>query len=239
MPTKAFLSYSRSDASSALEIARRARAAGIDLWVDQLDIPPGVLWDTAIESALKGATHVVFLLSPDAVESHNVLDEMSFALESRKSIVPVLMRPCDRPFRIRRYQYIDATAGMEAAIDQLVARLQWETSPEAALPQTTEPPGAKPTPAHCDLTPTGSANPTPPRRGLARTGMVFLVIVIGVGSIVILAMKRPSPPAEPPAAAIAVPATATAADAAARDCPTISSIDAKRGKVRRDCDKAP
>jgi hypothetical protein len=41
------------------------------------------------------------------VTSNNVLDEVSFALETGKFIIPVLLKDCVIPFRLRRFQRID------------------------------------------------------------------------------------------------------------------------------------
>ena len=67
------------------------KAAGVAAWIDQIDIPPGDRWDTAIEKALRGSDCVVVVLSRASVESANVLDEVSFALDERKRVVPVMM----------------------------------------------------------------------------------------------------------------------------------------------------
>jgi TIR domain len=106
---RVFLSYARADAEFALHLGADLRAAGVNLWVDQLDIPKGAIWDHEVERALQASSHVLVVLSPAAVNSHNVMDEVSFALEERKTVVPVLFQPCNRPFRLRRLQYVDFT----------------------------------------------------------------------------------------------------------------------------------
>ena len=49
----AFISYSRDDSEFALRLAQDLKAAAASVWLDQLDIRPGVMWDNAIEDALK------------------------------------------------------------------------------------------------------------------------------------------------------------------------------------------
>ena len=49
----AFVSYSRTDSEFALRLAQDLKAADANIWLDQLDIPPGKPWDDAIEDALK------------------------------------------------------------------------------------------------------------------------------------------------------------------------------------------
>ena len=64
--------------------------------IDQIDIPPGDrCCDTAIEKALSSCSNcVVVVLSRASVESANVLDEVSFALDERKRSCSVLMEKC-------------------------------------------------------------------------------------------------------------------------------------------------
>ena len=104
-PPAVFLSYSRSDRQFALRLAEDLKNAGMRLWLDQRDIIPGDQWDRAVENALTDCLCVVVILSPSSVNSRNVLDEVSFALEKSKQIVPILYRDCEVPFRLRRIQH--------------------------------------------------------------------------------------------------------------------------------------
>jgi len=57
-----FISYSRQDAEFALQLGRDLREAGVHLWIDQLDIPPGGRWET-LDSLTRG--RVLLLEVPD------------------------------------------------------------------------------------------------------------------------------------------------------------------------------
>src|SRR4051812_15589269 len=107
MPDKIFISYARSDSEFALGLARDLRAASVDIWVDQLDIRAGETWDRVVEDALHVCTGLLVVLSPAAVDSRSVMDEVSFALEENKRVIPVLYRACQLPFRLRRVQFTD------------------------------------------------------------------------------------------------------------------------------------
>ncbi|HXT19956.1 MAG TPA: toll/interleukin-1 receptor domain-containing protein, partial [Thermoanaerobaculia bacterium] len=122
-PVKYIFSYARKDSKFVVELAQRLRQAGVDLWLDQLDIVAGQLWDHAIESALKSCGGMIAVLSPDSIASNNVMDEVSYALEEGKQLVPVLLRPCAVPFRLRRVQHVDFTAGYDAAFQRLLKAL--------------------------------------------------------------------------------------------------------------------
>jgi TIR domain len=119
----AFLSYARADAEFVLRLAKDLRAGGAGVWVDQLDIAPGQRWDRAVEDALAKCLQLVVILSPAAVESTNVMDEVSLALEDGKTVVPVLHRQCKIPFRLRRLQYVDLSLDYKAGHDRLLETL--------------------------------------------------------------------------------------------------------------------
>jgi WD40 repeat protein len=48
----AFFSYCRDDSEFALRLAEDLKVAGAAVWMDQLDIEPGMRWDRAVETAL-------------------------------------------------------------------------------------------------------------------------------------------------------------------------------------------
>ena len=121
---KVFFSYSRKDTAFALTLAQDVRSAGADIWIDQLDIRAGDLWDVEIEKALVNASCVLVVLSPFSVASDNVQDEIAFALDTQKTIIPVILEPCTIPFRLRRWMHIDFSKNYEEGFAHLMAALQ-------------------------------------------------------------------------------------------------------------------
>jgi TIR domain-containing protein len=118
-----FLSYSRSDERIALRLAKDLRASGVSMWVDQLDIRPSEHWDRAIERAVASCRGLVVVVSPRSVASDNVADEISFAIDSGKSVLPVMIERCTLPLRLTRMQVVDATANYERALKQCIDEL--------------------------------------------------------------------------------------------------------------------
>jgi hypothetical protein len=51
------------------------------------------------------------------------LDEVAFAIDERKTLLPVLYRGCDVPFRLRRLQHIDFTDEHDKALTRLLTAL--------------------------------------------------------------------------------------------------------------------
>lgn len=119
-----FLSYSRSDEHLALRIAKALRSRGVEMWVDQLDIRPSEHWDRAIERAVRDCRGLIVIVSPRSVASENVADEISYAIEHNKTVLPVMIEKCSLPLRITRMHVIDATGAFDHAVDQCVAELK-------------------------------------------------------------------------------------------------------------------
>ena len=82
-----------------------------------------------MESGLTDSDCVLVVLSPSSVNSRNVLDEISLALESRKVIVPILHRDCVIPFRLRRIQYLDFRGNYLDAYQELLTVLTNKRTP--------------------------------------------------------------------------------------------------------------
>lgn len=130
---KYFFSYSRKDTDFVLRLAKELRAAGADLWLDQLDIVGGERWDRAIERALQTCDGMLAVISPDSLASENTMDEVSYALEKGRLVVPLLLRSAEIPFRLRRVQHIDFTKDYEAGFSRLVRAIS--TPRPASVPE--------------------------------------------------------------------------------------------------------
>lgn len=120
-----FISYSRDDKNFALALAKELRSSGFLVWLDQLDIPTGSRWDDEVEKALENCEIFMVILTPNSIASNNVKDEIGYAIDSNKQILPILLENAKVPFRLRRFQYVDFTSknhdeGIEAAKQLLI-----------------------------------------------------------------------------------------------------------------------
>jgi hypothetical protein len=193
---KYFFSYTREDSEFVLKLAKELRTLGANLWLDQLDILGGQHWDRSVEKALKSCKGMIAVLSPESVASDNVMDEVSYALDEGKLVVPILIRSCDIPFRLRRVQYIDFTEDYEKGFSKLLSALRIEQPvqpPESAATQepvvreSSLPKQSEPTPdAHDHLKPTcletektGSKNQK--TMLLAAICVITLIVIISIG----------------------------------------------------------
>ena len=120
----AFVSYSRKDSGFVKKLVNDLKAGGASVWFDQVDIQPGTGWDTAVQHALNECPQMLLVLSPTSAASANVLDEISVALRTNKTILPILHEDCEIPIRVSRLQYIDFRKDYAAALEQLLEQLR-------------------------------------------------------------------------------------------------------------------
>lgn len=136
---KTFLSYSRANKDFAIKLAKELKAEGFLVWLDQLDIPAGSRWDREVEKALKESEIFMIILTQASVDSENVMDEIGYAIDTRKRFLPVLLEDCDVPLRLRRFQYVDFTTksfdeGVESAKELLRSLIAQTTIPRVEVP---------------------------------------------------------------------------------------------------------
>ena len=138
-----FLSYSRADQDFALRFATDLRAREVSIWIDQLDIRPSEHWDRAIERAVRDCCGLVVILSPRSVESDNVADEISYAIDRGKPVLPVMIERCSMPLRITRMQMIDATGDYDRALQQCLEAIASKDGFEKPAPKAAPRSGPK------------------------------------------------------------------------------------------------
>src|SRR5688572_10453035 len=133
---KIFFSYSRADGSAfALRLAVDLKKKGFDVWIDQQDIRAGLEWDTEIEKALESCDCVLFVETEKSVVSNNVLDEVYYALEQNKKVIPLIYVDSRTPFRLNRLQHIDFTKNYDTGLGLLVNELEHNTSTVTSVPE--------------------------------------------------------------------------------------------------------
>jgi hypothetical protein len=113
---KVFISHAHKDAALARKVATVLRESGLDVWNEEYEIMPGENWAEKISEALKESEAMVVLLTPEALESSNVLWEIGYALGKEsyeKRLIPVIVGNPDRlpqdkiPWILRRLTMIN------------------------------------------------------------------------------------------------------------------------------------
>ncbi len=131
-----FISYARPDSEFALKLAKDLQTTAATIWLDQLNIEFGENWDNAVQKALAGCGIFVVILTPAAVASDNVMDEVAYALSNKKQVLPILLQTCDIPFRLSRKQYIDFTNSYDHGRKQLFKALNVSPVVKAPVKKT-------------------------------------------------------------------------------------------------------
>jgi len=129
---KIFFSYSRTDTDFAVKLATDLKKEGYDIWIDQEDIRAGSEWDMQIEQALTTCDCLVFIQSEKSTASPNVLDEVYYALEENKTVIPVIIRESKAPFRIKRLQHINFINNYAGGLESLKDNLSGAALPEVS-----------------------------------------------------------------------------------------------------------
>ena len=105
-----FLSYRSVEVEFALKIAADLKNAGVNLWMDRLDIKPGDDWLKALQQAVNDCGAMIPVLSPDYVTSKYCQRELARADRMGRPIFPIILQPVSEsewPFEIERQQFID------------------------------------------------------------------------------------------------------------------------------------
>ncbi|NWF70504.1 MAG: HEAT repeat domain-containing protein [Chloroflexi bacterium] len=105
-----FLSYRSIEVEFALRLAADLKNAGVNLWMDRLDIKPGDDWMKALGNAVNNCAALISVLTPEYVSSKYCQRELARADRIGRPIFPVILRPVsadDWPMEIELQQYID------------------------------------------------------------------------------------------------------------------------------------
>jgi TIR domain len=84
--------YAHDERKIVIEEIRWLRENGFDVWFDEA-IEAGNRWSEDLARAVEGCAAVLFFLSPQSSTSRYCLDEIHFALECGRPIVPAEIEP--------------------------------------------------------------------------------------------------------------------------------------------------
>jgi hypothetical protein len=118
LPKEVFLSHSSRDRKFATQMAEEIRRHGIPVWYSKTNIVGAQEWHDEIGAALQRCNWFVVILSPNAVKSPWVKNELLFSLNHhryRKKIVPVLHKKCrfERlSWTLSNFQVVDFTGSL-------------------------------------------------------------------------------------------------------------------------------
>src|SRR5579871_6375835 len=157
---RVFLSHSSKDKDFVREIYRRLTRDGVSCFFDAESIGWGDNWVRALERALDECESVVFVLSPDLINSEWVEVERTSSIANdpagrTRKVLPLMLRPCSDlpnfPRFFRQIQTIDvsATSSFESNYPKICENLGGSVRPDAVVVRTEDrsklpPPGPLP-----------------------------------------------------------------------------------------------
>jgi hypothetical protein len=83
-----FISYSHSDKETVYPDLALLQGMGYRIWYDE-GIRPASEWPEEIAASIEGCTFFTVFISPNSVNSRNVRNEISFALDNRKPLLRI------------------------------------------------------------------------------------------------------------------------------------------------------
>jgi len=117
-----FISYSSKDRQQAEQLTELLGSAGLSVWIDQSALAASTSWSAEIVDAITNCRAFIVLLSPNSIESHNVIKEVSLASEKRKKILPLDLEPVILP-RELEYQLAGIHRAPLTNIDSVIRAL--------------------------------------------------------------------------------------------------------------------
>jgi hypothetical protein len=128
-----FISHSHEDTDFAEVCQTRLTQAGLTVWTDA-GIRGGDDWRKEIDRAIKEASALVVVVTPEAKSSEYVTYEWAFAWGAEVKVVPVLLKKIKLHPRLDSLQYLDFTARVARPWDKLIDLLREAESPEKPEP---------------------------------------------------------------------------------------------------------
>jgi WD40 repeat protein len=110
--TQVFLAHAEEDSQVMDRIRKSLWRECFTVWTNKTDIQTGEAFEDAIKRGIEQADNVVYLLSPDSLNSQYCQQELEYALLLNKRIIPILVRetpPEGMPPVLRGLHYIDLT----------------------------------------------------------------------------------------------------------------------------------
>jgi internalin A len=118
---KVFISYAHKDKTFAKKLAGELEGQGMKVWWDFEGLKGGQDWQKEIERGIKGCDFFLVALTPDAVASEWVGNEITYATLAQKTIIPLHLKKCKIPIGLIKKQYIDfEKQTQKAAIRELI-----------------------------------------------------------------------------------------------------------------------
>lgn len=124
-----FISYSRRNRPFVEKLYAALKQKGIEAWVDWENIPAAVEWRPEIFSNIEAADNFVFIISPASVKSEVCNEELNYALQYKKRLIPILYESTDsgavhRDLAKINWIFFREEDDFDAALEVLITSIQ-------------------------------------------------------------------------------------------------------------------
>lgn len=121
-----FLSHTSIDKPFVEKLAKDLKRLGINVWFDKYEIKVGDSLVRKIEEGIKANEYLGIILTPEALRSEWVRNELDAAwakqMQTRKiGILPILLRDCEIPLFLASKKYADFRTDYDAGLSELAA----------------------------------------------------------------------------------------------------------------------
>ena len=122
---KVFISHASADKLFVDRLAADLAQRGVPIWYDRLDLKAGDSVPGKINEGLASSKYFLIVLSPRAVGSRWVQEELNAALvrqiaEAGTFLIPVLYQQCEIPPLVKHRRYVDFCQDYEAGLTELL-----------------------------------------------------------------------------------------------------------------------
>ncbi|HXQ33082.1 MAG TPA: toll/interleukin-1 receptor domain-containing protein [Anaerolineales bacterium] len=128
-----FISHDHSDGDFAELLKLRLEKKGYGAWVDLERLRVGEDWRQEIDNAIRNATALVVIMSPEARQSEYVTYEWAFAWGVGVPVIPILLKETPLHPRLESLQYLDFTNRAARPWDKLIDALKKAISKKKGL----------------------------------------------------------------------------------------------------------
>lgn len=125
MTRQVFISYAHEDRNRALELSGHLEKLEIACFIDRDRISPGSRISGSVEAGIRASSHFIVLLSPHAVASDWVPEELKLAVKLRLIILPIRLA-FDGELPLRMNVLLGDTLYSYWKTDQAIASLEQE-----------------------------------------------------------------------------------------------------------------
>lgn len=129
-----FVSHESIDRQFASQLASQLEQRGMKVWaVPDTGLPAAAATPTDESGALESATHVLAVLTPTSVATHDRHREWKHALKQHKHVILILRETCDIPDFVRDLPVVDFRRQYLLAVEDLVDYLKKTDVPTRPL----------------------------------------------------------------------------------------------------------